>query len=73
MNKQKQHPLSINFDFISYASEFSVNHIAKKQFKIPQEKIKLLGNPKNDLFFNKLKVKYIYNSKKNYKILYKKI
>lgn len=72
VNNHKKHPLSINFDFISYASEFSAKYIAKKQFKIAPDKIKLLGNPKNDLFFDKLKVENIHNKKKIAKFYIKK-
>ena len=64
INKKKNHPLQINFDYLSYSSLYTSKNIAQAQFKIDKDKIKILGNPKNDLFFNKKKIKDIYQSKK---------
>ena len=73
INKKKNHPLKINFDYISFTSKYSAKNIGQRQFKIDVEKIKLLGNPKNDLFFKKDKVKKFFEQKKISKFYQKKI
>tara|TARA_B110000037_G_scaffold81600_1_gene97218 strand:- start:29872 stop:31038 length:1167 start_codon:yes stop_codon:yes gene_type:complete len=73
VNKIKTDALDINFDYVSYPSKYVVKNIAQKHFKISLNKIKILGNPKNDLFFNKSKVNNIYRNKKNIKSCIKKL
>lgn len=73
VNKKRNHPLKTNFDYVSYTSKYSAKNIGQKQFKININKIKLLGNPKNDLFFNKYYVKKIFDKKKISKFHLKKI
>ena len=73
INKKKTHPLAINFDYISYSSKYSAKFIGEKQFKINKNKIIILGNPKNDLFFDKKKIKKLHHNKKISKFYFKKI
>lgn len=41
------------FDFVNFTSQYSAMVVGKVAYKIPYDKITILGYPKNDHFFNK--------------------
>ena len=81
INEMQKHPLSYKFDFVSFTSRYSYRKIAIGQFGIKKNNIKLIGNPKNDIFFDKSKIKkylkyrkitkfFIPNISKNSKLIF---
>ena len=73
INKMKKHPLSYKFNYVSFTSKYTANKIAIDQFQIKKNNIKLIGNPKNDIFFNKKKIENLLKKKKIVKFFIPKI
>ena len=73
INFKKKNEVGKNFDYLSFTSEYSKKKIGIEQLKVDTKKIKIIGNPKNDIFFNKLKVNKIYKEKKISKFLFPQI
>lgn len=71
VNHNNIYTLSKKFNFVSYPSNFSKKKIGIKEFKVPEKNINIFGNPKNDVFFEKIKNKRNRNIAE--KILGKKI
>ena len=41
------------FNYVNFTSEYSANHLSKDVFYLPDNKVKILGFPKMDLFYDK--------------------
>jgi len=68
---KSQNPLTLKnrinrlnkFHYINFPSPFLAKEVASQIFSLPLNKIKILGSPKNDFFFNKKFVEDAYNQK----------
>lgn len=62
-----------NFNLVSFCSEYSKRKVGIKQLKLNNNQVKVIGNPKNDIFFKEKKLSLVRKKKKYLKkILNKK-
>jgi len=52
------------YTYVSFCSKYAETMIGRKQFGLNQSQTLLLGNPKNDQFFNRKKINFLYKKKK---------